>query len=359
MPVPGMKNWRFSKRPMLTSPWRWLLAVAWVGCVLLLNEVVRVTLGPNFHSIIPEQIYRSAQLSGSKIRGVQQKYGIRTIINLRNSCPYEKWYQEEKATCEELGISHFDLNFSTILPPAPQELKKLKAILETAPRPILLHCRRGADRTGLASAITMLLEGADFETAQKQLGLRHGHLGLGRVGDLEQVLDDYSNWLASRKEKHSSTLTKRWIEDVYRPGRCWAKLEVLDLPERIRSGEALQATVKLTNLSHLPWHFSRSANLGVHLRGYIEPEGAVPPMNGDKFAEPLERIATVSGFTEVTVQPGASYTLTIPLPVMRKPGPHTVYIDLKDEEMNSWFGQLGSQHFKKRVEVVDDVLSRQ
>ncbi len=43
--------------------------------------------------------------------------------------------------------------------PQSNRLNQLVDALLTAPRPILLHCHRGADRTGMASAIALILNG--------------------------------------------------------------------------------------------------------------------------------------------------------------------------------------------------------
>src|SRR5687768_16781145 len=125
-----------AKRPIV----RRLMLLGMVLLALPLLEVVRVTAGPNFHEITPGKLYRSAQLSASEIRTVTHRYGIKSIINLRNACPIEPWYQDEIKAATELGLQHYNLNFSANQPPAPQELRKLISILETCPRPVLLHC---------------------------------------------------------------------------------------------------------------------------------------------------------------------------------------------------------------------------
>ena len=52
-------------------------------------------------------------------------------------------------------------------------------ILRDAPKPLLIHCRSGADRTGLASVIYQaVIKGMDEDRAESQLSLRFGHFSV-------------------------------------------------------------------------------------------------------------------------------------------------------------------------------------
>jgi protein tyrosine/serine phosphatase len=51
--------------------------------------------------------------------------------------------------------------------------------MRDAPKPILIHCQAGADRTGLVSVLYLQqIAGIDEETAEEQLSVRFGHIGI-------------------------------------------------------------------------------------------------------------------------------------------------------------------------------------
>jgi protein tyrosine/serine phosphatase len=50
-----------------------------------------VLFGENFHAVVPGELYRSAQLSGSRLERHIQAEGIRTVINLRGPNPGSAW----------------------------------------------------------------------------------------------------------------------------------------------------------------------------------------------------------------------------------------------------------------------------
>ena len=63
------------------------------------------------------------------------------------------------------------------------EAKQLMAIMATAEKPILIHCRAGADRTGLASAIYVAgIARLGEMAAESQISLTYGHLSLFFIG---------------------------------------------------------------------------------------------------------------------------------------------------------------------------------
>jgi DNA-binding response OmpR family regulator/protein tyrosine phosphatase (PTP) superfamily phosphohydrolase (DUF442 family) len=133
----------------------------------------------NFHAVIPGELYRSAQLSPTQIETYVHENGIRSIVNLRGANAKHDWYNQEVETAQRLGIEHIDFKMSARKIMTPDRADQLVAILRSAPKPILIHCQGGADRTGLVAVIySQEIAGMDAKAAAQQLSIAYGHLGI-------------------------------------------------------------------------------------------------------------------------------------------------------------------------------------
>ena len=134
----------------------------------------------NFHETDPGKFYRSAQLAKDEFEDTVKKYGIKTVINLRGSQPGEWWYDDEKSELERLHVHLENIGFSTEQMQTKQDWARYAEILKTAERPILVHCRSGADRTSEATAVYMIdYMGKSREEALEQVTLKYLHIPFG------------------------------------------------------------------------------------------------------------------------------------------------------------------------------------
>lgn len=131
----------------------------------------------NFDTVSPAKVYRSRQLSGPELVEVVQRHGIKSILNLRGENQGGKWYRDEKAVVDQFHVRLFDYPISAHRELTAEEVTGLLKILREAPKPLLIHCKSGADRTALVSAMYLHgLEGLPAVEAGRQLSLYYGHI---------------------------------------------------------------------------------------------------------------------------------------------------------------------------------------
>lgn len=131
----------------------------------------------NLHTVVPGQVYRSAQPSQAFLDKTVQADGIRCILKL-NSPKESTWSHDEAAEASRLGVKMINLTMAVTRLPTRAELLALIDAISTAPRPLLIHCKFGADRTGVASTLLAMHDGASFDEATAaQLSWKYFHLG--------------------------------------------------------------------------------------------------------------------------------------------------------------------------------------
>lgn len=164
----------------------------------------------NFHCVIPHQVYRSAQLSAFSLNVLSHFTKLKTIVNLRGEHPTAHWYQAEQAYASQHHIRLINVPLNATHLPNQQEMQTLTEALLNAPKPLLLHCQGGADRSGLVSAMALLLSQSELAPARKQFSWRYYAFKKDRVG--EQVMHRYEQWLALHGFSHSRAHFIEWTQ---------------------------------------------------------------------------------------------------------------------------------------------------
>jgi protein tyrosine phosphatase (PTP) superfamily phosphohydrolase (DUF442 family) len=181
-------------------------------------ETARVALGLNFHTVVAGRCYRCAQPSVDDLPVLARSLGICSIVNLRGF-DERPWYGQERAEAARLGLTFADAGIWASSPPTEAEFFNVVRAVDESPEPILIHCQSGSDRSGLASAIFLLLKtDATLEQARGQLSLRNGHNPWGRAACMDQILAAYATWLAQNQWTHAPDRFRRWARNVYRQG---------------------------------------------------------------------------------------------------------------------------------------------
>jgi protein tyrosine/serine phosphatase len=133
----------------------------------------------NVHEVIAGELYRSGRLGVAQFEDVVDRYGIRTVINLEGDKDDAEWYVREVAASDARGVAHVDLGWSAARELTDADVAEFLRVASESEKPLLIHCRAGADRTGLAVALYLAaLDGSDEASAEWQLSFFYGHIGL-------------------------------------------------------------------------------------------------------------------------------------------------------------------------------------
>lgn len=163
----------------------------------------------NRHRVTAD-LWRSAQPSPADIAWARRA-GIRTILSLRT----EGFGGDllEREACERHGLAFERLAlFSRGAPPVETLREAIRRLPQLA-RPVLMHCKSGADRAGLGTALWLIVvERRPAAEAARMLSLRYGHVAQAKTGILDAFVDDW----AAHGEAAGLTF-EEWVETRYDP----------------------------------------------------------------------------------------------------------------------------------------------
>lgn len=138
--------------------------------------------------------------------------GIKTVLNLRGVAR-QPHYLFEVESCDKLGLTLVTAQMAARRAPRVDELTDLLDAFATIERPFLMHCKSGADRTGLAAAIYLMVhEHQPLAVARRQLSFRYIHIRRTATGILDHFLTVYG-----ARAAQSPIAIDDWIRTEYDP----------------------------------------------------------------------------------------------------------------------------------------------
>jgi protein tyrosine/serine phosphatase len=139
--------------------------------------------------------------------------GVKTVINLRGEDAFAH-YLFEKESCEKLGLTLVNRKLWARSAAPRENIVAVIDALREAEKPLILHCKSGADRAGFVSAMyLMVFEDVPVETAMKQLSIKYIHLKHTKTGLQGYILRVYQARLALGEISFED-----WIRQEYIPG---------------------------------------------------------------------------------------------------------------------------------------------
>lgn len=145
---------------------------------------------PNFAKV-DDDLYRSAHPAGYVLRRFKAAGG-KSILSLRGDAQNTP-NSYERILSIDLNLDLRFIRMRSIELPPRDTLIALIDALKDMPKPLLVHCKSGADRTGLAVTIYRhVIKGEPLQEARKALSLRYAHVAIGKAGIVHQMLDRYA-----------------------------------------------------------------------------------------------------------------------------------------------------------------------
>jgi hypothetical protein len=113
----------------------------------------------NFHWVVEGECARAAQAWAGGVGPFLERRGIKALINLRGRNDDLSWWKNETTAATARGIVHLDAMLDSRKLPTRAMLVRLIEAFDSAPRPFVLKCSGGQDRTSFASALYLIHRG--------------------------------------------------------------------------------------------------------------------------------------------------------------------------------------------------------
>jgi len=156
---------------------------AWRDSLLVDHAIFR-TVWSNFAPVVPGKVYRCNHPTPARLSELASRHHLRTLVNLRGrrKCGSDALSRQ---AASQLGLDHVDMAFESRGAPHRERILRFEGLYRDLKFPMLMHCKSGADRAGLASGLVLLFEGGTAAEALKQLSWRFGHFNRSRTGILD------------------------------------------------------------------------------------------------------------------------------------------------------------------------------
>jgi len=307
--------------------------------------IVRGILPSRIRAVVPGKVYRSGQPSARDLERAKHM-SIRTVVNLRGNNEGRKWYDDEIATCQRLGLAHADLRLETFSWPPRREAVALLDLLESGSGPLLLHCSGGSDRSGWAAGVARAAFGEPLDRAEAELSKLKGHICDRATCPLHRFFTAYRERIAGRSKAHDAAEFASFVRKDYCPPGYDAEVTLTaPFPRTAPPGSRLPLRARVTNHSGTAWVFRSDLARGIRFAvRRIGPSSTPPPLDAELFRPSRGGSVDVgrAGIADFRMDPDDSGDFEVTVEAPAAPGHYLLQIDMVDEGV-SWFSDLGRE----------------
>ena len=134
------------------------------------SQAISLAGTPNLYKV-SDELYRSGQPTAEGMRELEKK-GIRTVISFRNFHDDDDQIAGTNLESRRIRINTWAID--------SQDDEEFLRVLEECPKPVLIHCLHGSDRTGSMVALYRIRkQGWSVEEAVNEM--KHGGTGFHRI----------------------------------------------------------------------------------------------------------------------------------------------------------------------------------
>lgn len=179
-------NWNTARLAILAAA----LPLACAETMMESAAPIQVKNVPNCYRLSPK-LYRSGQPGNDGFKALE-KLGLKSVLNLRE-------YHNDASKAEHTGLRLYRMKLAAGKV-TRKELMDCLLIISSAPKPILVHCWHGSDRTGIVcAAYRIVMQNWTSEKALEELmDERFGH-HQSYYSNLAELIKN-TDWQAFKEE---------------------------------------------------------------------------------------------------------------------------------------------------------------
>ena len=177
----------------------------------------------NFHWVVPGECARAAQAWAGGVGPFLEKRGIKAIINLRGRNDDLSWWKNETGAARARGIAHCwtPCWIRGACSTRAMLMRLIREVFDSAPKPFVLKCSGGQDRTSFAAALYLIHRdgwGAMADARAQYARFPYLHFPKKHQRWLKEFLE------FAGEEAHGLALAS-WVRETYAPEQLKAWLD--------------------------------------------------------------------------------------------------------------------------------------